>query len=242
MRGFGDARGTLLHEVLRLAHSRKPAVVLLENVRNYLSHDGGQTHSSTLRLLEQCGYSVYFQVLNSSDYGVPQKRQRLFYVCFRKDLQVSSFSFPEPSKRSVCLEDILLCDDDPCLQSLYIERSDLRMKELPNAPENRPLRIGTVGKGGQGERVYSPMGHAVTLSAYGGGIGAKTGMYLVKDRIRRLHPQECRRLMGFPEEFKLHQRFNVCYKQFGNSVVIPVVEAIVKKIEQALFQTNLEMA
>ena len=99
---------------------------------------------------------------------------------------------------------------------------------------NRPLRIGTVGKGGQGERVYSVKGHAITLSAFGGGVGAKTGMYLVGDRVRRLHPCECLRLMGFPDRFTLHQKLNVCYKQFGNSVVVPVVAAITEEIERVL--------
>ena len=77
-------------------------------------------------------------------------------------------------------------------------------------------------------------GHAITLSAFGGGIGAKTGMYLVGDRVRRLHPLECSRLMGFPDGFTLHQKFNVCYKQFGNSVVVPVVAAITEEIERVL--------
>ena len=121
------------------------------------------------------------------------------------------------------------------LKELVIEREDLFLSsEFPQERENRPLRIGTVGKGGQGERVYSPKGHAITLSAFGGGIGAKTGMYLVDGLVRRLHPEECRRLMGFPEGFRLHPRRNVCYKQFGNSVAVPVVREIVATIDRFL--------
>jgi len=80
------------------------------------------------------------------------------------------------------------------------------------------------------------------LSAFGGGIGAKTGMYLIEGKIRRLHPRECARLMGFPENFQLHERRNVCYKHFGNSVVIPVVQKIFEEIEKSLLEADLKAA
>ncbi len=234
-RGFDDARGTLLHEILRIAGYHKPAVLLLENVRNYLTHDEGRTLSKTVDLLERAGYEVHYQTLNSSAFGVPQKRERLFFACFRRDLRVHEFAFPEGENEDVALEDVLLPEDDPRLDELVIRREDLRLRhDLPVERGNRPLRVGTVGKGGQGERVYSVRGHAVTLSAFGGGVGAKTGMYLVGERVRRLHPEECRRVMGFPDGFVLHEKLNVCYKQFGNSVVVPVVEAMIDRIEQAL--------
>lgn len=241
--GFMDARGTLLHQILRVAQIRQPNVLLLENVRNYLSHDGGRTMKATLDLLSRAGYQVYHQTLNSSDFGIPQSRERLFFVCFQKNLNIGKFSFPEPSHLQVALEDILLPECDPRLHDLWISRDDLCIKEcLPVIRQNKPVRVGTVGKGGQGERVYSPKGHAITLSAFGGGIGAKTGMYLIGERIRRLHPIECRRLMGFPETFILHEKANVSYKQFGNSVVVPVVSAILEQIEKALEQSRLKVA
>lgn len=234
-KGFSDSRGSLLHEIIRVARYSQPKVLLLENVRNYLSHDGGRTFKITHKLLEDAGYKVFFETLDSSDFGVPQKRQRLFFVCFRKNLGIEKFSFPSPLHKDVSLEDNLLPEDDPRLIELRIKRDDFRFKR--NAPierQRRPLRVGTVGKGGQGERIYSPKGHAITLSAFGGGVGAKTGMYLVGDHVRRLHPEECRRIMGFPEGFILHKNKNVCYKQFGNSVVVPVVSAVVIEIEKAL--------
>ena len=242
-RGFEDGRGTLLHEVLRIAKYKQPSVLLLENVRNYLTHDGGRTLATTLTLLERAGYDFYYQTLNSSGFGVPQKRERLFFVCFRKNLGITDFNFPQPSNQDVALEDILLPADDQRLKEFLINRNDLRFKNtFPEHRENRPLRIGTVGKGGQGERVYSIKGHAVTLSAFGGGVGAKTGMYLVGDQVRRLLPEECRRVMGFPEGFVLHDKPNVCFKQFGNSVVVPVVVALVSEIEKSLNSCKLKAA
>ena len=241
--GFQDERGTLLHEVLRIARARNPAVILLENVRNYLNHDCGRTHSLTLDLLDRSGYNAFFKVINSSLFGVPQKRERLFFVCFRKDLNVKNFAFPIPVERDIALEDILLPEDDSRLEDLVICRRDMKLKTLlPKGRENRPLRVGTVGKGGQGERIYSVKGHAITLSAFGGGVGAKTGMYMIGNKIRRLHPEECRRIMGFPEGFVLHRKSNVSYQQFGNSVVVPVVSAIVEQIEKALVNANQKVA
>ena len=241
--GFHDARGTLLHEILRITDYHQPEVLFLENVRNYVSHAEGKTLESTLTLLQNSGYDPFFKVLNASNFGIPQKRERLYFVCFRKDLGVSDFQFPEPIRSDVAVEDVLFPAHDPLLEGLFIDREDLTLvKELPKCRESRPLRIGTVGKGGQGERVYSPKGHAITLSAFGGGIGAKTGMYLIEGRIRRLHPRECARLMGFPESFQLHERRNVCYKHFGNSVVIPVVQKIFEEIEKSLSEAHLKAA
>jgi len=241
--GFSDARGTLLYEILRIAEHHQPRVLFLENVKNFLTHEGGETLARTIELLNRAGYQVHYSLLNASRYGVPQKRERVYFVCFRKELGIEDFSFPEPSDEDVAVEDILLPSDDPRLVDLIIERTDLRLKEkLPTERENRPLRIGTVGKGGQGERIYSSKGHAITLSAFGGGIGARTGMYLIDGQIRRLHPEECRRLMGFPSGFKLHERRNVSYKQFGNSVAVPVVGKIALSIFGSLKKSSLRAA
>ena len=233
--GFEDARGTLLYHVLRIAEFHQPKVLFLENVKNFRGHDGGRTLAATLEMFGNVGYSCHNAVLNASHYGVPQKRERIYFVCFRKDLGLSEFSFPEPTNENVAIEDVLLSADVPGLDDLVIRRPDTFVSaELPVARELRPLRVGTVGKGGQGERIYSVKGHAVTLSAFGGGVGAKTGMYLVDGEPRRLHPEECRRVMTFPEGFKLHPKRNVCYKQFGNSVAVKVVRLIFEQAERAL--------
>ena len=96
--GFQDARGTLLYEILRIADYHQPEVLFLENVRNYESHAGGKTLATTLCLIEKAGYEPFTKVLNASEYGVPQKRERLYFVCFRRDLGISKFNFGSYSK------------------------------------------------------------------------------------------------------------------------------------------------
>jgi len=234
-KGFEDARGTLLYEVLRIAEHHQPKILFLENVKNFGGHDGGRTLATTIEMLDRVGYDCHHAILNASRYGLPQKRERIYFVCFRKDLALTEFAFPEPTDEDVAIEDILLPTDDPRLDELFIRRPDTFLAaEMPVKRELRPLRVGTISKGGQGERIYSVKGHAITLSAFGGGVGAKTGMYLVDGVPRRLHPEECRRAMSFPDGFKLHPKRSVCYKQFGNSVAVKVIRLIFEQVQRSL--------
>ena len=107
-------------------------------------------------------------------------------------------------------------------------------------PSLKLIQIGQINNGGQGERIYSINGHAITLSAYGGGVAGKTGAYLLNGKIRRLTPRECARVQGFPEDFKIPVNKYQAYKQFGNSVSVPVVELIFKKIKESLFQEKIK--
>ena len=165
-----------------------------------------------------------------------------YFVCLRKDLELSEFQFPEPTDECIALEELLLPSDDPRLDDLIIELGSALELRIASGQGKSSTANRYGREGGQGERVYSPKGHAITLSAYGGGIGAKTGMYFVDGRVRRLHPVECRRLMGFPEDFVLHPRRNVCYRQFGNSVVVPLVRKIFQSIERTLDIPSLRAA
>ena len=151
-----------------------PRVLLLENVRNLEKHDNGKTLKIILQTLKELNYDVHYKVLNSSNYGLPQNRERIFIVCFRKDLSVNSFAFPKPANKRVSLLDIL--EDSP-ENAKIIDRPDTVFTKTFNPQidlfgkidlPNRPIQIGYVNKGGQGERIYSPYGHAITLSAYGG--------------------------------------------------------------------------
>jgi len=234
-KGFEDSRGTLFFDVARIAKYHQPKMLLLENVRNFEKHDNGNTLRTVKATLEELGYNFFSKVLNASHFGVPQKRERIFMIAFRKDLDIHSFSFPAPSHHTVTLQSFL--DIKESNQHLIIKRDDIKFKEnititsdmFGNYPQ-KPIRVGTVNKGGQGERIYSPLGHAITLSAYGGGVGAKTGLYLIENYIRRLSPSECKRITGFPDTFKLHPKPTVSYRQFGNSVVVNVLKAILEEI------------
>lgn len=236
-RGFEDTRGTLFFDVARIVREKRPRVVFMENVKNFASHDGGKTLKVVKSTMEELGYSFFYKVLNAANYGVPQKRERIYMVCFRNDLNMSSFEFPSPVPLEKHVEDCLIHDEDE-VKYLYVDRDDIVYKDnldfIINVYDDRPVRIGTVNKGGQGERIYSVKGAAITLSAYGGGVFAKTGGYLVNGKPRRLHPRECARLMGYPDSYEIAGSMSQAYKQFGNSVVVDVLQRIAIQIGKAL--------
>ena len=232
--GFDDSRGTLFFDVARIVKAKRPKVVFMENVKNFAMHDSGRTLDVVKATMEELGYSFHYKVLNSVDYGIPQKRERVYMVCFRNDLDIDKFSFPKPLKLEKHLEDFLL--DDECLvEDLIVKRKDTFFKISGDVKcSNKSIRLGTVNKGGQGERIYSVKGIAITLSAHGGGIFSKTGGYLINGKTRKLHPRECARIMGYPDSFKIIENNSQAYKQFGNSVVIDVLQYISIEIANAL--------
>ena len=184
--------------------------------------------------MNELGYSFYQKVLNAVDYGVPQKRERIYMVCFRNDLGVNSFNYPKPFTLTRHVDDYLL-DEEKIDKSMYVERDDIFYNDVKDDHySDRSIRLGIVNKGGQGERIYSTKGIAITLSAYGGGVFAKTGGYLINGKPRRLHPRECARIMGFPDSYKICESRNQAYKQFGNSVVIDVLQLIAIEIASTI--------
>lgn len=232
--GFEDSRGTLFFDVMRIVKVHKPMIVFLENVANLKKHNEGSTINRMKTILQDTGYDVYIEVLNASDFEVPQARKRVYFVAFRNDLKVKKFNFPIGSlNNSVKLEDILENEVD---DKYYIIRDDITFKDetaitrLEERKKNEPIRIGTINKGGQGDRIYSTKGHAITLSAHGGGSGAKTGAYLVNGRVRKLTPREGLRVQGFPDDFEFPVSDSQAYKQLGNSVAIPVLKNILKNV------------
>ena len=212
----------------------------MENVKNLVLHDKGRTFKVVESTMEELGYTMFSKVLNSGQFGVPQHRERIYMVCFRKDiLRGKAFEFPNHRIAS-SLNDVL--ESNP-KDAKIIDRPDIQIYRRVTSNQislfdgnlpNRPLQIGIVNKGGQGERIYDPIGHAITLSAYGGGAGAKTGLYLINCVIRKLSPRECARLQGFPDSFIIHPNLQQAYKQFGNSVTINVLQYIVGEISKTL--------
>jgi len=234
--GFEDTRGTLFFDVARIAKFHKPEILFLENVKNFASHDNGKTLKTICDTLNELEYNVYWKVLNASHYGAPTSRERVYFVCFRKDLGINNFEFPKPKYTPVKLEDFLEAKEKTT--KYEIKRDDITFNDkvpklktdmFGNYPLS-PIQIGKINKGGQGERIYSPKGHAITLSAYGGGAAGKTGAYYVDGIIRRLSPRECARIMGYPENFIIPVSDMLAYKLFGNSVVTTVLKSIFNEV------------
>lgn len=239
-KGFEDTRGTLFFDIARIVNHHKPKVLFLENVKNLVRHDEGKTLKTIIKTLEELQYSVFTKVLNSSHFGLPQNRERIYIVAFHNSIESNSFSFPNPPNEPVCLEYIL--ENEP-KNAKIIERDDIEIyknytvsKSLFSEMEllNKPIQIGKVNKGGQGERIYHVLGHAITLSAYGGGVGSKTGLYLVNGKIRKLSPRECARAQGYPDDYIINPIDTQAYKQFGNSVSVNVLQHILTEISKVL--------
>jgi len=139
--------------------------------------------------------------------------------------------FPKGEEHNLSVHDIL---DSSVQKHLIEKRYEIIWNKTVN--ENKkygPIRIGYVLKRRQGERIYSVDGHSITLTASGGGPGRSTGLYCVdksKNIIRRLSVNECRKLSGFNNDFIVNKNKRVAYKQFGNTIVVPVVEAIIKNL------------
>lgn len=231
-KGFEDIRGTLFFDIARIAKHHKPEVIFLENVKNFARHDEGKTLQVVIDTLDEIGYDTNIELLRSSDFGVPQARERVYIIAFRKELKINDFVFPKSLKKTAVVKDIL--EQDPVDKMFYIERSDIIFTRDENINDKRrPYQIGKISKGGQGERIYSPNASGITLSAFGGGAASKTGAYLVNGRVRKLTPRECARMQGFPDSFAIPANRNVAYRQFGDSVSVPVLNQIFIKVLDA---------
>lgn len=234
--GFKDTRGTLFFDIERILKFHTPRMVILENVKNFKNHDNGDTFKTVKKSLEHIGYKVFAKVLRSSDFGVPQARER-FYIVGLYNFS-GEFRFPKSSNKTKTIKDIL-CDLSKAEQNeLKIIRDDINIyrNDKDIIDNRRPYQIGKINKGGQGERIYSPNASGITLSAYGGGAAAKTGAYKIGRTIRKLHPIECLRLQGFPDSFKLNCSFNQSNKLLGNSVTTNVIRAIYTEINRQYLQ------
>ncbi|MBP3702423.1 MAG: DNA cytosine methyltransferase [Lachnospiraceae bacterium] len=233
-KGFEDSRGKLFFDVARIVKAKKPKIVFMENVKNFAKHDNGHTLEVAQKTMEELGYTFYQKILNSVDFGIPQNRERLYMVCFRNDMLVSKFEYPKPFKLTRHVQNFLI-DNEAMVKDLYVERPDTYFNgREDNIYSDKPIRLGIVNKGGQGERIYSVKGVAITLSADGGGVFSRTGGYLINGKTRKLHPRECARIMGYPDTYKISDNFNQAYKQLGNSVVIDVLQLIAVEIGEVI--------
>ena len=227
-KGFGDDNGNLFWEVMRIVRDKKPRMVIIENVKNLATHDDGNTYQTIKTSLEDQGYNFFSEVMDSSRYGSPQCRQRIFMVAVRE----GGFAFPPHVEKSVPVSSIL----EESASSWDPEGYELvRKKAVPKPFRPRILydivSKGT-GKGGrQGERVYDPSCCGITVCASSGGLGSKTGFYKVGESIRRLGVGECLSMFGFPRDYDfldVPEEQRIFY--LGNSIVVNVIEAMVPSI------------
>lgn len=232
-KGFEDDRGNLFFEVLRLVTVKKPRVVFLENVKNLVSHDNGNTFKVIKEALEVNGYHVKDKVLNGCEYGnVPQNRERIYIVAFADKDDYEKFEFPGPIPLTRQLSDVIdfenKVDDrfyykpEKCIFYDQLE-SDIKSKETIYQWRRKYVR-------------ENKSGVCPTLTANMGTGGHNVPLIFTDFGIRKLTPKECFNVQGFPENFKLPDNLAIShlYKQAGNSVVVPVVQRIAENIKKAL--------
>ena len=255
MEGFDDPRGECFFEIVRIAKARRPAVLFLENVRSLQGFDDGRALATIRSELERAGYSVSYDVLQPYDFGVPQHRPRLYIVCFRRDLGVTTFEFPKPTPRDRCLIDIAETTGPATagcllkLKNITWLHGDRQIEKILSSRQHRLVLLGGVDaiRDGnhlwfhQGNRIYAATGYTSAIVPFSGGRSKSTGIYLFPDgTLRMLGERECARAMGFGEDFIILGGRRVAIQYFGNSAVVPVLQAIFQEVLRALGQAAKE--
>lgn len=220
--GFNhETQGTLFFEIERILKDKNPAAFMLENVRNLTAHDNGNTFRVIRDHLQALGYHVYAKVLNALDFGVPQRRERIIIVGFLDDV---NFSFPEPvpEEQRKTLSDILETNVD---RKYYVrpEIRDSRLLRLKNPDYPKPYIS------------HENIAGSITPHPYSSALraGASANYILINDE-RRPTERELLRIQGFPDTFKIVVPYGKIKHQTGNSVAVPVIEAVAKQMISAL--------
>jgi DNA (cytosine-5)-methyltransferase 1 len=221
-KGFDDTRGTLFFDIARIVKHHKPSVIFLENVRNLASHDKGNTLKVIIGTLEEMGYKVKHNILNAKEFGLPQNRARIYIIAFKDNVD---FEFPEPPKIKTRVLDILDKKVDP----KYTISDKLWAGHQRRKKEHKE-------KGnGFGYSLFDEKSeYTSTISARYYKDGSEILIKQKGKNPRKLTPREAARLQGYPENFVIPVSDAQAYKQFGNSVAVPVIKALAKKIIQTL--------
>ena len=227
--GFEDkTQGTLFFDVCRILREKRPKAFMLENVKNLRSHDKGRTYQVILESLKELNYKVFDDILDGQIY-VPQHRERILIVGFDQERYGEKIDFKfilEPNKKRPVIKDILEQDVDG-----KYTLSDKLWTYLQNYAAKHKAAGNGFGYG-----IAPPDGISRTISARYYKDGSEILIEQEGRNPRRLTPRECARLQGFPDSFRIPVSDTQAYKQFGNSVVVPlmekVAELVVKKIEE----------
>jgi DNA (cytosine-5)-methyltransferase 1 len=238
--GFNDTRGTLFFDVAEIIRRKKPKALFLENVKGLRNHDKGKTLSTILNVLRNdLGYYVPEpQIINAKDFGVPQNRERIFIVGFRKDLKIDEFEYPKPLNIDVSFEDVK--EDKEVSVKYYLSTKYL---ETLRAHKQRHESKGN----GFGYSIINADNEGIANAIVVGGMGRERNLVydcrlsdftpithikgeVNREGIRKMTPREWARLQGFPDKFKIPVADASAYKQFGNSVAVPAIKATARKI------------
>lgn len=236
--GFDDIRGTLFFDVARIIKEKQPKAFFLENVKGLRSHKGGKTLATILKTLrDDLGYYVPDpEILNARNFGVPQNRERIFIVGFHPSLECSEFEYPKSSKKKVCFSDVK--EKEEVSVKYYMSTQYL---STLRAHKQRHAEKGN----GFGYEIISDSGTANAIVC--GGMGRERNLVIDhrlsnfepithikgevnREGIRRMTPREWARLQGYPDKFNIVVADANAYKQFGNSVAVPAIQATAKKI------------
>lgn len=245
-KGFEDSRGTLFFEIARIIQAKKPKAIFLENVKGLVSHNRGKTLATILDILRNdLGYFIPEpKIINAKDFGVPQNRERIFIVGFRGDLNINSFSYPNPITSDPRFVDIK--EKEPVSVKYYL--SEQYFNTLV-AHKQRHKNKGN----GFGYEIIEDDGIANAIVI--GGMGKERNLvvddrltdltpvtrikgFVNHKRVRRMTPREWARLQGYPDSFKIEVSDVQAYKQFANSVAIPAVQSTGYKILESLYYHN----
>ncbi len=217
-KGFQDTRGTLFFEIARILEAKRPKAFILENVKQLVGHDKGRTLNRILETLRYLGYQTDYKVLNALNFGLPQKRERVFIVGF---LEPTNFKWPKDCVPMLPLEQILETD----VSEFYKASNQIQLNRLAKRDKIEGIRtIWHENKGGH-------------ISAYRYSCALRAGAsynYLLVDGERRLTEREMLRLQGFPDSYKIVGGYSTLRKLTGNSVAVPVVAAVVQAVLTAL--------
>ncbi len=241
MKGFEDTRGTLIYNVFRIIEAKQPKVVFLENVKHLVYHNEGKTLKTILEGLENLGYICSHKVLNASDFGVPQNRERIIIIG-SKD---KAFDFNKlkalPQKN---IKDIM---DPPGTQFEYLKEPYTILENYKRQPSglifagyrNKAIRKAGVRPGTENlSRVHKQPNRIYHIDGVHPAIPSQetSGRFWIYDgtTVRKLTINECYRLMGFPDTFIKDRNLGEEYRQIGNSVCIPMIREIVEQIKRQL--------